>query len=62
MPVSTRSKLQLLAAAFLTLAGFALMAVKIYADSEPGGIPILLVVLGVAWLLVTRARSRTKGT
>ena len=35
----------------ITLIGFALMAGKIYADGEPGGIPILLVVLGIGWYL-----------
>lgn len=59
--MNTRPKLLSLAAAFVTLAGFALMGVKIHADSEPGGLPILLVVLGVAGLLSTRAKGRTKG-
>jgi hypothetical protein len=44
------------------LAGSVLMAIKIHADSEPGGIPILLVLLGGAWLVATRVRSRTKDT
>jgi hypothetical protein len=36
--------------------GLVLMAYKIYADSEPGLIPLLLVVLGIGWYTVTRAR------
>lgn len=43
----------------LTIAiGLALMVGKIYADSEPGGIPILLVLFGTAWYFITRFRSR----
>lgn len=42
----------------LTIAiGFVLMAAKIYADSEPGAIPLLLVVLGVGWYFVRRVRT-----
>jgi len=32
------------------------MSGKIYADSEPGAIPVLLVVLGTGWYLLTRVR------
>ena len=46
--------------AALTIAiGFVLMLGKIYADSEPGAIPILLVVLGMGWYLITRVRARS---
>ena len=44
----------------LTIAsGFVLMLGKIYADSEPGAIPILLVVLGIGWYFITRVRNRS---
>ena len=44
----------------LTIAiGLVLMIYKIYADSEPGLIPILLVVLGSGWYFITRARIRS---
>jgi hypothetical protein len=39
--------------------GLALMVMKIYADSEPGAIPLLLVVLGVGWYVITRFRTRS---
>ena len=58
MTVSTHLKLQAVAAACVTLVGFVLMVIKIRADSEPGGIPILLVLLGSGWLLATRKRTR----
>jgi hypothetical protein len=57
--VSRHSKLQTVAAACLTFGGLALMGIKIHADSEPGGIPILLVLLGTGWLGVIWARHRT---
>jgi hypothetical protein len=40
--------------------GVVLMVGKIYADSEPGAIPLLLVVVGVGWYLVTRFRGRSR--
>lgn len=40
--------------------GVVLMIGKIYADSEPGGIPILLVVLGTGWFFITRFRTRSR--
>jgi hypothetical protein len=39
--------------------GFVLMMAKIYADSEPGAIPILLVVLGMGWYFITRVRTQS---
>jgi hypothetical protein len=33
---------------------------KIYADSEPGAIPLMLIVLGSAWYLITRVRARAR--
>lgn len=41
-------------------AGLVLMAGKIYADSEPGAIPLLLVVLGAVGYFVARARARPR--
>ncbi len=38
--------------------GLALAIGKIYADGEPGGIPIVLIVAGAAWFLFARARHR----
>ena len=39
--------------------GFVLMVAKIYADSEPGAIPILLVVLGLGWFFIARLRTQS---
>jgi hypothetical protein len=42
----------------VALIGLVLMVYKIYADSEPGLIPLLLVVVGSAWYIIARARTR----
>jgi hypothetical protein len=41
--------------------GVVLMVGKIYADSEPGAIPLLLIVLGAGGYLIARARGRAPG-
>lgn len=41
----------------LVAIGAALMALKIVEDSEPGAIPLLLVLIGGAWHLIARRRS-----
>ncbi len=51
-------KVQKILAVLAVAAGLVLMAGKIYADSEPGAIPMLLVVLGTGWYLVARVRAR----
>lgn len=52
------STLQTLLSTLTIVIGCVLMVGKIYADSEPGAIPLLLIVLGIGWLLVTRVRMR----
>jgi len=46
-----------LISSLLTSAGLVLMAAKIHADSEPGAIPLLLVVLGIGGYVATRRRQ-----
>jgi len=48
---------KLLSALVLAI-GLVLMTYMIYVESEPGLLPILLVVLGVGWYAITRARVR----
>ena len=44
----------------LTIAiGLVLMIGKIYADSEPGAIPLLLLVVGMGWYFITRFRTQS---
>lgn len=42
--------------------GIVLMAGKIYADSEPGAIPLLMIVLGAGGYFITRAQIRSQKT
>lgn len=51
-------RLQRLLSAIVTLGGVILMVGKIVVDSEPGAIPLLLVVLGIGWYITTRIRAR----
>jgi len=55
--VRTNRRVQTLLAGITVAAGLALMIGKIYADSEPGAIPVLIVLLGLGWLFVARARA-----
>lgn len=48
-----------LAAAVLAL-GLVLLATNIYVESEPGAVPLLIVLTGVAWLAITRYRARSQ--
>lgn len=42
-----------------TVIGLVLMIYMIYVESEPGAIPLLLVVFGTGWYLITRVRIRS---
>lgn len=47
--------------AALTVAlGVVLLAYMVVVESEPGAIPLLLIVLGSAWYVVTRRRARSR--
>lgn len=37
--------------------GLVLMTMKIYVDSEPGALPLILVLLGVVWYWIERVRT-----
>ena len=54
-----RLKAYRLASILIISIGVVLMIIKIYADSEPGGIPILLVLLGTVLYLITWYRLRS---
>lgn len=45
-------------AAALFVAGALLMAFKIREDSEPGAIPLLLVLASIAWFVTATVRAR----
>lgn len=46
-----------LSSILLTTIGVALLGYMILVEGEPGFIPLLLIVAGVGWYLVARARS-----
>jgi hypothetical protein len=50
----------MIALAIAVLGGL-LMSAKIHADSEPGALPLLLVVGSLAWLVITQWRLRSRG-
>ena len=60
MDAPEKLKVQKMLSALTVAIGLVLMAGKIYADSEPGAIPMLLVVLGTGWYLVARVRARPR--
>ena len=60
MDTLEKLRVQKLLSALTVVIGFVLMAGKIHADSEPGAIPMLLVVLGAGWYFVARARTRSR--
>lgn len=53
-------KLQKVLSSVLIAAGAGLMVLKIIEDGEPGAIPLLLVVSGIAWKVVERIRVRRR--
>ncbi len=60
MDAPEKLKVQKMLSALIVAVGFVLMSGKIYAESEPGAIPILLVVLGTGWYLLARTRARPR--
>ena len=60
MDTPEKPKVQRILSALTVAVGFVLVSGKIYADSEPGAIPLLLVVLGTGWYLVARVRTQSR--
>ena len=48
--------------ALVTVVGVMLMVAQIHADSEPGAIPLILILTGIGWLFVSRTRKRRHHT
>lgn len=46
-------------AMLIIIVGVVLMIGKIVVDSEPGGIPILLILVGTGWFFVQQIRTRS---
>lgn len=43
----------------IIVTGFMVMLAKIYANSEPGSMPMLLIVVGVGWYCISRLRTQS---
>jgi predicted MFS family arabinose efflux permease len=56
---SSRLRMQKLLASILLLFAVMLLAFKIYADNEPGALPLLLLLIGTIWYFITYYRLRT---
>jgi len=54
------STTQLIASAIVMASGLVLMVFKIRADSEPGAIPLALVLLGAGWHVLAWMRGRSR--
>ena len=52
--------MQLKLSATLIALGVILADGKIYADGEPGAIPLLMILIGVVWHVVARVRGRSR--
>jgi hypothetical protein len=50
--------MQVKVSAILIVLGMVLAVGKIYADSEPGAIPLAMILAGVVWQVVARVRRR----
>jgi hypothetical protein len=53
-----KTEMQTLIPVMFMATGIVLMILKIYADSEPGAVPLLLIVTGAGWYVFIRTRSR----
>jgi fatty acid desaturase len=42
----------------IMIIGFALMVYMIVVESEPGALPLLLVLIGMSWFFITLYRSK----
>ena len=52
-------KVNKLISALTIVVGAVLMIYMIYVESEPGLIPLLLIVLGTGWYFITRIQSQS---
>jgi hypothetical protein len=60
MDIHGKLRLHTLLAATLTLLGMALVAFMVVVESEPGALPLAMVLAGSAWLGITRWRARRR--
>lgn len=56
---SKKFRMQKLISVLITVIGVSLMAFMVIVEDEPGAIPLLLIVTGTGWYLVTRYRIQS---
>lgn len=57
---SKKIKMQSIFAVITVVIGILLMIMKIYEDSEPGAIPLLLIFCGIGLYFIKRTRFRSQ--
>jgi lipoprotein signal peptidase len=57
---SKNLKIQEFISVLTIVIGILLMMIKMYEDSEPGAIPLLLILLGAGGYLITRVQIRKR--
>lgn len=60
--INKKLKKQARLAAIPFVLGGVLMIMMITVEDEPGGVPVLLVLAGLIWYLITRLRMRLHNT
>jgi flagellar biogenesis protein FliO len=55
------AKVQNLLAILILVTGLLLVVMKLSADSEPGAIPLLLILVGTGWYTLKRFQLRSQG-
>jgi c-di-AMP phosphodiesterase-like protein len=58
--ISNKLKMHKIISLIIIVIGILLMMMKIFEDSEPGAIPLMLIIVGTGWYLKTRARIRSQ--
>ena len=60
--INNKLKMHKIISLIIIVIGILLMMMKIFEDSEPGAIPLMLIIVGTGWYLKTRARIRSEQT
>jgi len=55
-------KTQLLVSLIITTIGILLMIFMIISESEPGAIPLLIIIFGAGWYFITKLKIRSGKT
>lgn len=53
-------KIHVLLSGLITVVGIVLLVFMVTVESEPGAIPLLLIVIGIGWYFVARYKMRSQ--